>query len=167
MRRRFWLILISVLALSGTASAQGRSATRLFYFMGDFGLGRSVNRTDYESVDAEARRLYIAKMGGGQLLVFDIANNKLVVQLDGFPKVTGVLVVPELHKVYASVPGGGLLSSLSQGVGMVGLSSGHGQVAVLDSRTLKEIARLPGGVFPDGIAYDPMIRRIFVSDELG
>lgn len=167
MRRLVWLILIGVLALSGSASAQDRPAARLFSFVGDFGLGPGVNRTDYESVDPEARRLYISKMGGGQLLVFDIANDKLVAQLDGFPKITGVLVVPELHKVYASVPGGGLLSSLSQGLGMTGLSRGHGQVAVLDTRTLREIARLAGGVFPDGIAYDPKARRIFVSDELG
>jgi DNA-binding beta-propeller fold protein YncE len=26
---------------------------------------------------------------------------------------------------------------------------------------------VPGSVFPDGIAYDPRDRRIFVSDELG
>ena len=50
---------------------------------------------------------------------------------------------------------------------MAGLSEGRGTIAVLDSQTLKEIARLPGGVFPDGIAYDPKDHRVFVSDELG
>jgi DNA-binding beta-propeller fold protein YncE len=50
---------------------------------------------------------------------------------------------------------------------MAGLSSGHGVVAVRDTRTLKELARLPGGVFPDGITYDPKNHRVFVSDELG
>jgi YVTN family beta-propeller protein len=120
---------------------------------------------DYEGV-VDAQRL-ISKMGGGQLLVVDLESNKLVAQLDGFPKVTGVLVVPELHKVYASVPGSGVLSSLTVGLGMAGLSSGHGALAVRDTRTLKELARLPAGVFPDGIAYDPRDRRIFVSDELG
>lgn len=126
-----------------------------------------MNRVDYESIDGYSRRLYISKMGGGELLVFDMDKARLAAQLDGFPKVTGVLVVPELHKVYASVPGGGLLSSLSQGLGMAGLSSGRGEVAIVDTHTLKEIARLPGGVFPDGIAYDPKHNRIFVSDELG
>jgi DNA-binding beta-propeller fold protein YncE len=50
---------------------------------------------------------------------------------------------------------------------MFGLSSGHGAVAIVDTTAEREIARLPGGVFPDGIAYDPRDNRIFVSDELG
>lgn len=161
------LSFFAALVLCGNAFAQDHAASRLFSQVGDYPLGASVNRTDYESIDPAARRLYISKMGGGQLLVFDIEKNKLVAQLDGFPKITGVLVVPELHKVYASVPGSGVLSSISVGLGMAGLSSGHGEVAIRDTRTLKELARAPAGVFPDGIAYDPRDRRIFVSDELG
>jgi DNA-binding beta-propeller fold protein YncE len=169
----FWskgkLSILAVLASLGwaNASAQERLLGRLFSIEGDYPLGAAVNRTDYESLDPAARRLYIAKMGGGALLVFDIEHEKLIATLDGFPKVTGVLVVPELHKVYASVPGGGAVGSLFVGLGMAGLSAGHGTVAIRDTRTLKEIARLPGGVFPDGIAYDPVDQRIFVSDELG
>jgi DNA-binding beta-propeller fold protein YncE len=156
-------------ALYGGAAAHDHSAAwqKLFALVGDYPLGASVNRTDYESVDARERRLYIAKMGGGQLLVFDLDRNKLVAQLDGFPKVTGVLAVPELHKVYASVPGSGIVGSLFVGLGMAGLSRGHGEIVVRDTQTLKQRARLPGGVFPDGIAYDPENHRIFVSDELG
>ena len=156
-------------ALSGSVPAQNPPAplSRLFTFLGDYPLGEPVNRSDYESVDPTARRLYIAKMGGGQLLVFDLDRNQLVARLDGFPKITGVLVVPELHKVYASVPGSGLVSSLFVGLGMAGLSRGRGEIAVYDTRTLKEHARLHAGVFPDGIAYDPGERRIFISDELG
>jgi DNA-binding beta-propeller fold protein YncE len=134
---------------------------------GDFPLGTATDRTDYESIDPAAQRLYIAKMGEGKLLVFDIARNRLVKELDGFSKITGVLAVPQLHRIYASVPGSGIVSSLLVGLGMLGLSSGAGKIAVLDSTNLREIARLPGGVFPDGIAYDPALRRIFVSDEFG
>ena len=169
MRQTLAVAILVGLAVCGSALAQEHPspASRLFSAAGDYALGASVDRTDYESVDPIARRLYIAKMGGGQLLVFDIERNKLVAQLDGFPKVTGVLAVPELHKVYASVPGGGAVQSLFVGLGMAGLSSGRGVVVVRDIRTLKELARLPGGVFPDGIAYDPKIHRVFVSDELG
>jgi DNA-binding beta-propeller fold protein YncE len=162
------LLLAAVLA-GGLAACEDclAQAAPSFSPVGDYALGAAVNRVDYESIDGGARRLYIAKMGGGQLLVFDLDKNKLAAQLEGFPKVTGVLVAPDLQKVYASVPGAGVMRSLDVGLGMAGLSAGHGQVAILDTRNLKEIARLPGGVFPDGIAYDPKDHRIFVSDELG
>lgn len=167
------LIPIALTSSAGCAAersepvADTSSYLHLFEHMDDFPLGTSSNRMDYQSLDPAAHRLYIAGMGAGKLLVFDIAHNKLAASLDGFPKVTGVLAVPELHKVYASVPGAGLIPSLSVALGMMGLSSGRGAVAIVDTRTMREIARLPGGVFPDGIAYDPKDYKIFVSDELG
>ena len=170
MKRALSILLAALageLLLSGMCVAGAAPFTKLFSLTGEYPLGASVNRTDYESVDAAARRLYIAKMGGGQLLVFDLVRNRLVAQLDGFPKITGVLAVPEIHKVYASVPGGGVVSSLFVGLGMAGLSRGRGAIAVLDAESLREIARVPGGVFPDGIAYDSKDHRVFVSDELG
>jgi DNA-binding beta-propeller fold protein YncE len=159
--------ILSALCSHGVCSQTTAGPFNPFTFVGDFPLGAAVNRMDYESVDPEARRLYLSKMGAGQLLVFDLSANKLVAQLDGFPKITGVLVVPEIHKVYASVPGSGVLASFSAGLGMIGLSGGRGEIAVRDTRTFNEIARLPGGVFPDGIAYDAPNHQVFVSDELG
>lgn len=160
-----------LIALAAIGSARGQENTiptsKLFTVVGDFSLGASVNRTDYESVDPVARRLYISKMGGGQLLVFDLEHNSLVAQLDGFPKITGVLVVADIHKLYASAPGSGVLQSLVVGLGMAGLSSGSGEIVVRDTHLLREVARVPGGAFPDGTAYDPKLQRIFVSDELG
>lgn len=167
MRLILSIAFLSILAACGNGDAEDQQASRLFSVMADYPLGVAVNRTDYESIDPDARRLYIAKMGGGQILVFDIDRNRLVRALDGFPKVTGVLAVPELGTVYASVPGSGLLPSLTVGLGMLGLTKGTGGVAVIGTRDLKERARVPGGVFPDGLAYDPRDRRIFVSDELG
>jgi DNA-binding beta-propeller fold protein YncE len=157
-----------LLAMNTPSVAAGDAKlSRLFSLIGDYPIGASVNRTDYESIDPAARRLYLAEMGGGQLVVFDIEHNKLIAQLNGFPKVTGVLAVPALHKIYASVPGSGIGASLLVGLGMTGFSSGHGAVAIRDTRDLKELARVQGGVFPDGIAYDPKEQMIFVSDELG
>jgi DNA-binding beta-propeller fold protein YncE len=149
------------------ADADANFGGHLFTPVMDVRLGPAANRIDYQSLDPMARRLYVSLMGAGKLMVFDIAADKPLQELDGFPKVTGVLAVPELHRIYASVPGAGLGPSLSVGLGMLGLSSGHGAVAIVDSDTVKEIARVPGGVFPDGIAFDPRDNKIFVSDEMG
>jgi DNA-binding beta-propeller fold protein YncE len=177
LRRRATLAVTLVLTtlISGAACARERSGPvaetpptpRLLRHVGDIPLGKATSRMDYQSLDSVAHRLYIAGMGAGKLLVVDIEHNNLAASLNGFPKVTGVLAVPDLHKVYASVPGAGLVPSLSVALGMVGLSSGRGAIVIVDTNTLRETARLPGGVFPDGIAYDPKDRRIFVSDELG
>ena len=39
------------------------------------------------------------------------------------------------------------------------------QLVTIDTRTRRVIARTPAGVVPDGIAYDPVGRQVFVSDE--
>lgn len=172
--RRAALVLMLIALLAGNCAADARAETpsqapfsRLFTHVGDFPLDAPTSRMDYQSIDPATHRLFIAKMGAGQLLAFDIEHNNLVAQLDGFPKITGVLVVPALHKGYASVPGAGFMPSVTIALGVIGLSSGRGAIAIVDTQTLKEIAKLPGGVFPDGIAYDPQDRRVFVSDELG
>jgi DNA-binding beta-propeller fold protein YncE len=156
------LVLLMALSVQGGA-AQPAS----FGKIADVPLGERTSRFDYLSLDPVTGRIFMSEMGSAKLLVFDIARQALIAQLGNFPKVTGVLAVPELHKVYASVPGGGVGASISVAVGMAGLSKGSGQVAIVDTQTLKEIARLPGGVFPDGIAYDADNGRVFVSDELG
>lgn len=171
---RVFLVAFLIASLVGSSCDAGapsspppQSFEPLFSLVGDFALGAATNRVDYQSVDPTSQRLYIAKMGAGKLLVFDLVRNKVTAELDGFPKITGVLAVPALHRLYASVPGAGLVPSLLVGLGMMGLTSGSGALAVLDTANLREIVRLPGGVFPDGIAYDPKDHRIFVSDELG
>ncbi|MES2253589.1 MAG: hypothetical protein V4559_00965 [Pseudomonadota bacterium] len=149
------------------STQEPQSFGRMFSLVADVPLGPAANRIDYQSLDPVTHRLYVSLMGAGKLLVFDTALNKPVKELAGFPKTTGVLVVPSLHRVFSSVPGGGIGPSVAQGLGMLGLSSGHGAVAIVDTETLREIARVPAGVFPDGIAYDPKDNRIFVSDEMG
>jgi len=105
-------------------------------------------RFDYQSLDAFHGRLYIAHMNANQLVMFDTKKRQVVASLDGFSSVHGVLAVPELGRVYASV-------------------TGDHTVAVVDMQTLKTIAKVGPIKYPDGIAYAPGVNRVFVSDEHG
>ena len=62
-------------------------------------------RFDYQSLDVEHGRLYISHMNANQLVVFDIRKRQVVANLDGFSRVHGVIAVPEIGRVYASVTG--------------------------------------------------------------
>jgi DNA-binding beta-propeller fold protein YncE len=103
-------------------------------------------RFDYQSVDTAAGRLYIAHMNAGTLLVFDMKARSVVADLPGFPSVHGVLAVPELGKVYAA-------------------ATGRKAVAAVDAASLRTVAHLGPIGYPDGIAYAPESKRVFVSDE--
>jgi len=105
-------------------------------------------RFDYQSLDLTTRTLYIAHMGDDELIAFDTRARKVKARLAGFPTVTGVLAIPELHRVFASV-------------------AARHEVAVVDTESSKVIARIPAGEFPDGLAYSPETAKVFVSDERG
>ena len=109
--------------------------------------GKAV-RFDYQSLDASHGRLYIAHMNADQLVVFDTKKREVVANLDGFPSVHGVWAVPELGRVYAS-------------------ATGEHKVAVVDMQNLKIITKTGPVHYPDGIAYAPGPKRVFVSDEHG
>lgn len=105
-------------------------------------------RFGYVSLDAGKNRLYIAHMGAGTIVVFDLKNRRVAATIADVPGVTGVLAVPALRRVYASV------------------TRLH-QVTVIDDRTLRVVARLGDVGFPGGIAYAPDQRKIYVADEGG
>ncbi len=103
-------------------------------------------RFDYQNVDTAAGRLYAAHMNAGTLLVFDTRARRVVADLPGFPSVHGVIAVPALGKVFAA-------------------ATGEHQVVVVNAATLRSTARLGPIRYPDGLAYAPDARRVFVSDE--
>jgi len=105
-------------------------------------------RFDYQTADTAANRLYLSHMNAGELVVFDVKARKVVGIVRDLPRVTGVWCVPALGKVYASVPG-------------------HQHVAIIDTKTLVVEARVGEIGFPDGIAYAPDVKKIYVSDEAG
>ncbi len=105
-------------------------------------------RFDYQSFDAASGRLYIAHMNADQLVVFDVRDRKLVANLDGFSRVHGVFVAPEIHRLFAS-------------------ATGDHEVIAVDTRTLKIVGKVGPIDYPDGLAYATRQRKVFVSDEHG
>jgi len=87
-------------------------------------------------------------MNAGELVVFDLNSRSVEATVRDLPRTTGVLSVPALGKVYASVPG-------------------YHHVAVIDASTLRVEARVGQIGFPDGIAYAPGVKKVYVSDESG
>lgn len=116
--------------------------------MADISLPGPANRFDYQSVDPTKGRLYISHMNAGRVIVFDLDSSRVVAEVPGTPRATGIWAVPAHHAVYVAAAGG------------------H-EVAVLDDRTFKIVARIGGIRFPDGIAYAPEADKVFVSDESG
>ncbi|HUD12727.1 MAG TPA: YncE family protein [Terracidiphilus sp.] len=122
--------------------------SRVLQLVADVPLPGPAVRFDYQSLDAENGRLYIAHMNADQLVVFDTQKRQVVANLDGFKRVHGVLAVPAINRIFASV-------------------TGQQQLAAVDMNTLKTIAMAGPISYPDGIAYAPDSKRVFVSDERG
>ena len=151
MRRMGQVLASSVLMILGCASANAPPEDHKplpLKKIADVPLPGPAVRFDYQSLDPSHGRLYIAHMNADQLVVFDVKKRDVVANLDGFANVHGVWAVPELDRVYASV-------------------TGEHKVAVVDMQSLKTIAKAGPINYPDGIAYAPGAKRIFVSDEHG
>ena len=103
---------------------------------------------DYQTIDPARRTLFVAYMGADEIIVFNIASNKVQAHITNVRNVHGVLAVPELHRLYAS-------------------ATGTNELVVIDEDTLSVTSRIKAGDYPDGIAYDPADNKVFVSDESG
>jgi DNA-binding beta-propeller fold protein YncE len=104
-------------------------------------------RFDYTNFDPSTGWLWISHMDADELLAFDTRTRKIVRTIS-VPGVHGVIAVPALGRVYAS-------------------ATNDRQVLTIDSRSGKILARAPAGEYPDGLAYDPAQKHVFVSDEAG
>jgi len=141
-------ILVSILGCTRIAAPSVKSDSAPVKQVADVRLPGPAVRFDYQSLDASHGRLYIAHMNADQLVVFDTKKREVVANLNGFPNVHGVWAVPELGRVYAS-------------------ATGEHKVAVVDMQTLKTIAKTGPVKYPDGIAFAPGPKGVFVSDEHG
>jgi DNA-binding beta-propeller fold protein YncE len=139
-----WLAAVAA-ALSGFAGAA--AADFPLHTVARVALPGPSNRFDYMSIDPTRGELYIAHMDAGQLLVFDLRHRRVTATVPA-PGVHGVIAVPQLRRVFASA------------------TDAH-EVLTIDAKSHRILRRSPAGEYPDGLAYDPVERRVFVSDETG
>ena len=133
------------------ASAQGGNTDQggtVLQTVIDIPLPGPAVRFDYQSLDAKDGRLYMAHMNADQLVVFDTQKKQVIANLDGFKRVHGVIAVPDVHRVFAS-------------------ATGEHQMVAVDMNTLKIVGMAGPINYPDGLAYSPATKRVFVSDEHG
>jgi DNA-binding beta-propeller fold protein YncE len=138
-------VLLSAFFACGQSSAQTEKALTK---VADIPMPGPAVRFDYQTFDPSNGRLYIAHMNADQLVVFDTSKRQVVDNLDGFKRVHGVTVAPEIHRLYASV-------------------TGNHQVAAVDTESLKTLGTAGPITYPDGLAYAPKQNKVFVSDEHG
>jgi YVTN family beta-propeller protein len=138
---------LAILAL-GACAARPSDAGSTLAVVADVTLPGDTSRFDYESLDPARHLLFIAHLGADEVLVFDTARRRVVARIPDVRAVHGVLVVPELGRVYAS-------------------ATGTNEVVAIDPDAFTITARIPGGRYPDGMAYAPGARKLYVSDETG
>src|SRR6516164_9499539 len=85
--------------------AESGEKQEVLRFVADVPLPGPPVRFDYQSLNSSDGRLYIAHMNADQLVVFDTKKREVVANLDGFHRVHGVIAVPELARIFASVTG--------------------------------------------------------------
>jgi len=152
IRRRFGIRAVALLAsIAGAASAAAASGHATgglpLRTVARVPLSGPAVRFDYTSIDPRTHTLWISHMDADQLLAFDLVRRRIVHTISA-PGVHGVIAVPATGRVYASV------------------TNDH-QVFTIDARSGAVLAKAPAGAYPDGLAYDPVQRRVFVSDESG
>src|SRR5437870_4380866 len=152
----FALLAVALFPLSvgdGLGQAPGRATSKEgsslpLRIRTDISLPGPTNRFDYQSHDPRTHLLFIAHLGASKLVVFNTESEKVIAEIPNISQVHGVLVVPELDRVYAS-------------------ATGTNEIVALDEQSMKEVARMPGGVYPDGLAYAPDEHKLYVSDQSG
>lgn len=106
------------------------------------------SRFDYAGLDADRGLLFIAHLGAGEIIEVDVRAHKVVRVIPNLSQVHGVIVVPALHRVFATATGDNT---------MVGLDEETGEV-VVEART---------GEYPDGLAFDSRRAAVWTTNETG
>src|SRR5262249_34720739 len=155
-RRWRWLVLAAAAVIVGAAttvvvlvrpSAPPELALPL-RALGEVALPGDGSRYDYASIDSDRGLLFIAHLGASEVIEVDVHADRVVRVIEDIDQVHGVLVVPSLHRVYAT-------------------ATGVNRLVILDEDTGDRLGQAPTGDYPDGLAYDPVHNTIWITNESG
>ncbi|HZU01233.1 MAG TPA: hypothetical protein VFA10_16305 [Ktedonobacteraceae bacterium] len=151
----------------------------------DAGTSQFFDHFDFQSIDSNTHLLFIAHTGpvpddqklydpnfhlddpadiarDGNILVFDLQTQKIVGRLP-IPQVAGLVVAPDLHKVFAADAEENKVCSFDepstplQGAALLDFFRQRAHASI-------QCAQLDDFEGPDGITYDSVDHKIFVSD---
>ncbi|MEV0056442.1 YncE family protein [Saccharopolyspora shandongensis] len=106
------------------------------------------SRFDYASLDPDRGLLFVAHLGAGEIVEVDVRASRVVRVIPDVSQVHGVLVVPALHRVYAT-------------------ATGRNEMVMLDEDTGQAVGKAPTGDYPDGLAYDSRRNAVWTTNERG
>jgi DNA-binding beta-propeller fold protein YncE len=138
----------TIIPMVSAPAAPPTAAALPLSFVADIALPGNATRFDYQWVDAAQRRLYIAHLGDSSLLVFDLDGQRVLHEVPHLPNVHGVVSAPAQHLVLAT-------------------ATAEKTLALIDDTTFQVKARVAGGEYPNGLAFDPASERVFVSNNTG
>lgn len=156
LRRRIgWFLCgLSILLFIGSITLyvftllKPAAASSPLQLVSDISLAGGTPSFDQQAIDPTTGRLFLAHSGGSEVIVFDTHSQKIVGRITGIKKNHGIVVLPNLHRVYVS-------------------ATFDNMVYVIDEQSLHILSKIPVGQKPDMIAYDPQDQRLFISNELG
>jgi DNA-binding beta-propeller fold protein YncE len=105
----------------------------------------AASRWEYQVLDAQAERLYLAESGAGRVVVVDLAQERVAATVPGIASAHGLALAAGVGRLYAS-------------------ATGTDEVVAIDLSSDRVVARAAAGSGPDALAYVSSRGRLFVSD---
>ncbi len=144
-RSRGFAVILLIGAICGGSPSDGLAAEGPYFFKKDIAIGGE-GGWDYLSVDAAARRLYVAH--ATKVVVIDLDTETVVGEVAETPGVHGFAVAPDLGRGFSS-------------------NGAEGKAAIFDLKTLALIAKVETGANPDSILYEPARKEVYTFNGRG
>src|SRR5207248_2262135 len=140
------VLVVAVVLIARGGDQQPSSSALPLRPAGEVALPGDNSRFDYASLDAERGLLFVAHLGASE--VIEVRAHRVVRTIGDLSQVHGVLVVPALHRVFATATGANRMVAFDEDTGAV-------------------VAQASTGDYPDGLAFDPRRSAIWTTNETG